>query len=350
MDNYVEDVHMDFDYDALIIGGGPAGLSAGLSLGRMSVRTLILDDGRPRNAPSSHANNFITRDGVHPAKWREAARADLAKYTSVELRNESAVSVVKNETRESKDSGVNQQSTDLSHINASTGFTVTLASGARVSARFIGLAYGITDVMPAIEGFGDLWGKLIFHCPFCHGYEVRNSNLALFGFNPMAFHSLPMIKSLAHHLVMLTGGVIQLTDEQKATLKKYGVKLDTRKIKSVEKITRDGSDKLLIHFDDGKSLERDGAFAALAFPMKPKSDFGEKLGVEQTDFGTYKLNERLETSVPDVFAAGDITGMAHSVLNASAAGSMMGAIISSHHWTLAAASPLLPEAAGSGHE
>ena len=342
---------MKFDYDVLIVGGGPAGLSAALSLGRMSVRTLVVDDGRPRNAPSSHANNVPTRDGVHPAKWRELAREDLKKYPTVELGADSVVlarnlsdsmksklshenpasispaaSSVESSTGQSTDSKTSHHAHSGS---AKTAFSIELKSGAKLTVRNIVLAHGITDNMPEIEGFKDLWGKLIYHCPFCHGYEVRNQKLALIAMSPMAFHPLPMIASLSKDLVFLTNGEFKIDSDQLRELKTYGIRLDERKI---TRLNRSAHDSLSIHFDDGKELERDGAFATLRLPITQKSNLGDQLGCEKTEFGFYKLSERNETSVPGVFAAGDSATMMHSVVAASAAGSFVGAMLASLIW------------------
>ncbi|RYZ69491.1 MAG: NAD(P)/FAD-dependent oxidoreductase, partial [Proteobacteria bacterium] len=175
--------------EVLIIGGGPAGLSCGLSLGRMSRTALICDDGRPRNAASSHANNFATRDGVHPAKWRELAREDLSKYKTVSLRNTGVINVDKSGEK----------------------FKATLNDGSVVHAKRIVLAYGIADVLPDIPGFKENWGHLIYHCPFCHGYEAKGQKLAYFAQGPMFFHALPLVRSLTEDLIFLTNADIELT-------------------------------------------------------------------------------------------------------------------------------------------
>lgn len=315
---------MKYDYDVLIIGGGPAGLSAALSLGRMSVRALVVDDGRPRNAPSSHANNFPSRDGVHPAKWREDARADLKKYPTIELRADSVLKV------ESLIQPTVEKSSENSHNSPpTTAFSVELKSQSKIVVRNVVLAYGITDVMPRVDGFKELWGKLIYHCPFCHGYEVRNQKLAILAFSPMAFHPLPLIASLSKHTIFMTNGEMKLDSEQRKELEKYGLPLDDRKMKSVSQ-TNDG--KLEIQFADGTTLDRDGAFAALKLPVTQKSKIGEQLGCEKTEFGFYKVNERGETSIPGVFAAGDCATMMHSVIAAAAAGSLVGAMLSGLTW------------------
>lgn len=304
---------MKYDYNVLIIGGGPAGLSAALSLGRMSVRALVVDDGRPRNEPSSHANNFPTRDGVHPAKWREHAREDLKKYPTIELRSDSVLRVE-----------------NLSSTSApNTAFSAEFKSGSKLRFRNVVLAYGITDVMPKIEGFKDVWGKLIYHCPFCHGYEVKDQKLAVMAFSPMVFHPLPLIASLSKHLIFMTNGEMKLDADQQKTLQTHGLTLDDRKMK---RVSQSKNGKLEIEFNDGDTLERDGAFAALALPVTPKSNVGEQLGCEKTEFGFYKVNEKNETTVPGVFAAGDCATMMHSVIAASAAGSFVGAMLSFETW------------------
>lgn len=291
---------MESKYEALIIGGGPAGLSAALSLARMGRKALICDDGRPRNAPSGHLNNFPTRDGIHPEEWREAARADLSKYGTAEAFQGAVKSVQK----------------------IDEGFSAELSDGRSVRARKVILAYGVVDQLPESEGFKELWGKSIFHCPYCHGHEARGMKLGLVSKGEMTFHVLALVSSLTSDLILFTDGKAQFTEEQLGWLKR-------RKIEWVEEPIRDlrheGSTLQAVNLVSGASRERDALFMAPSLPFRLKSDIGEKLGCARNPMGLYQVNERMETSVPGVFAAGDCATPAHSVLQASASGSMAGA-------------------------
>lgn len=291
---------MGFDYDVIIIGGGPAGLSAAMSLGRMRRRVLVCDDNRPRNAPADHMNNFASQDGMNPRVWQNNARRDLEKYKTVE---QQAVTV-------------------LSAVKSAGGFTCTLSNGHRVSSKKLILAYGVQDQLPSIPGFKELWGKSIFHCPYCHGYEARDTKLALIGNGMMLGHLYPMISSLSRDLMLFTNGKADLPEELYPVLKKRGTVLVEAGLKELKK---DGEHLVGIVTQDNISHDRTHAFLALTLPFKLKSNIGESLGCEKTEMGFYKLKEMNKTTVEGVFAAGDIIFPQHSVLNAAAAGQMAGA-------------------------
>jgi len=291
------------DYEALIIGGGPAGLTAGMTLGRMSRRVLLCDNNQPRNAPSSHVNNFPSRDGIHPAEWRKETRKNLEKYKTVESASAIVVSVRKN----------------------GDGFTAHLSIGRTVTAKKIILAYGVLDTLPPIQGFQELWGKSIFHCPFCHGYEHRGSRLGYFGNGDLMFHALPMIYDLASDLTIFTNGKATFSPENLHLLKENNITLIEEPI---QKLEYEGESLKGVTLNDGRFIERKYLFLAPVLPFKLKSDIGEKLGCEKNQFGFYKVNERNGTSVQGVYACGDNMSMGHSVLFAAAAGVMVGTAVS----------------------
>ncbi len=290
-------------YEVLIIGGGPAGLSAAMTLGRMSRSALLCDDNRPRNAPSSHVNNFPSRDGIHPAEWRKETRKNLEKYTSVESVTASVISVQKD----------------------ASGFVAHLSTGEVVNTKKVILAYGVVDALPSIPGFKELWGKSIFHCPFCHGFEHRGSRLGFVGNGNLMFHALPMIYSLASDLIVFTNGKATFSAENLALLQKNNITLIEEPI---QKLDYENEDLKGVVLTNGKTIERQFLFLSPTLPFKLKSDFGETLGCEKNEFGFYKVNERYQTTAPGVFACGDNMSMAHSVLLAAASGVMAGSIAS----------------------
>ena|SRR5690349_9032753 len=147
-------------YDVIIVGGGPAGLQAALTLGRGRKRVLLCDAGPPRNAAAVHVQNFVTRDGTPPSEFRRIAREQLAAYPSVQI-----------------------ASSRVEEISGSIGaFRVRLDTGP-VEARRVLLCTGMVDELPAIEGFADLWGTAIFACPYCHGWEVQDRRFACLATN-----------------------------------------------------------------------------------------------------------------------------------------------------------------------
>lgn len=292
---------MKYDHDVLIVGGGPAGLGAGMALGRMLRSALICDDSRPRNAPSEHLNNFPTRDGVHPAEWRKEARKNLEKYATVRCFEGTVQSIVKIEEG---------------------GFMTDLSSGDRRSFRRVVLADGVRDRLPDAPGFKELWGKAVFHCPFCHGYEARGQALGTVANGAMAAHALPMHFGLTQDLVLFTNGRADLPVELREAM-------DRRKVQLVESPIRallhEGTVLKAVELEDGRIVKRDALFAAPVPPFETKSRLGEMLGCEKTELGLFKVNEMNETTVKGVYAAGDNMTRQHSVLHASGHGVTAGA-------------------------
>ncbi|TGL93129.1 NAD(P)/FAD-dependent oxidoreductase [Leptospira barantonii] len=291
---------MKLDSEVLIIGGGPAGLSAALALGRMSRSALVCDDNRPRNAASSHLNNFPTRDGIHPAEWRALVKKDLEKYKTIAFFDGSVISVEK----------------------TSFGFNAKFSSGDTASFKKVILAYGVEDRPLSVPGFQELWGKSIFHCPYCHGFEIRGSRIALISNSEMTFHMVTLVNDLASDLILLTNGKAVFNEEQKDLLKRRNVRLIEEQITG---FAHEGEQLKSISLMNGEIIERDAAFFQPIFPFKLKSMIGEQLGCEKTQFGLYKVNERGATSVDGVFACGDNVNLAHSVLLAAGSGGMAGA-------------------------
>src|SRR5213594_4001133 len=168
------------NYDVVIVGGGSAGLSAALQLGRSRRRVLVSDTGKTRNAVAHESHGFFTRDGATPAELVRIGREQLRPYETVELCSVG----VKSAKAHSK------------------GFEITLDDETRIACRKLLLATGVVDEMPEIEGFKELWGKSIFHCPYCHGWEVRDQPLALFGGIELA----ELLKGWSDDLVLCTDG------------------------------------------------------------------------------------------------------------------------------------------------
>ena len=267
-------------YDALVIGGGPAGLQATLTLGRMHRPTLMLDSGVYRNAPVDAMHNIITNDGRDPAEFRAIVRAELAAYGEVEVRDIAATSVER---------------------LADGTFEVTLADGSAVATRNVVLATGLRDVMPDIPGFAEQWGRTVHVCPFCHGHELSGKRVAIQD-SPAAGHAVAMLSAIAGS------------------------------IKVVPPVTRvQPSAAGLVVTSGSTAVVVDGLFAHPTFEQA--APFAAQLGLELRESGAIAIDLFGNTSVPGVFAAGDLAHVAElpmpmpSVLAAAYAGQLAGAMV-----------------------
>lgn len=294
-------------YDAVVVGAGSAGLSAALVLGRSRRRVLVLDGGEPRNAPAAGVHGFFTRDGTSPGELLEIGREQLKPYGGVEYRAERA-------TEARGEDGA---------------FEVTLEDGETVSARKLVLATGVLDELPETPGFWELWGRGVYHCPYCHGWEIRDRPLAVMAEGDEIVERAVLIRNWSRDLVALTDGS-PLGDEARARLGALGVRVREEKISRLEGES-DGSEGLSrIVFEDGSTLEREGLFSGP--PQRQRSSFAASLGCEVEAMGPaaeFVKADRMtgETSVPGVYAAGDAGSPPQSVANAVASGANAAAFL-----------------------
>lgn len=292
-------------FDTVIVGGGPAGLSAALALGRSRRDVLVLDSGEYRNAPAAHSHNFLTRDGTPPDEMRRIAREQLEPYP------------VRIET---------------GRVEGATGtsgdFRLDLASGETIAARTVVIAAGVRDELPPVPGIDEIWGTTAVHCPYCDGWEHRDRPMAFLGrgaaADQMAMHMGPLLRNLTADLVMLTDGPSGLTDAARARLEAFGIALDERPIARL--VSHDGQLES-VRFADGDELAR--AVLFIAPTPRPNNALGVALGCEVATEGPVPgqlvVDLLGQTSVPGVYAAGDLTARAPSVALAVASGSMTGA-------------------------
>jgi thioredoxin reductase len=293
-------------FDAVVVGAGTAGLSAALVLGRSRRRVLVLDGGRPRNAPAEAAHGFFTQDGTSPGKLLEIGRRQLESYPSVEYRPESA--------RE---------------VSGSDGaFRVVLEGGKTVSARKLVLATGVSDELPDRPGFRELWGHGVYHCPYCHGWEVRDRPLAVLADGDEVAERAVLIRNWSRDLVALTDGS-PLDDRARAKLDALDIPVYEGRIARLE-----GNDASVgisrVVFEDGSLIEREGLFYGPT--QRQRSPIAEALGCEISGMGpatevvkTHPMTR--ETSVAGVYAAGDAGSPMQSIALASAAGATAAAVL-----------------------
>jgi thioredoxin reductase len=292
-------------YDVVVVGGGSAGLSAALVLGRSLRRTLVLDVGEPRNAPSSGVHYFLTRDGTPPGEMLRVAREQLQPYTDVEVRGAKATGAA----------------------GSDCGFEVALEDGTVVETRKILLATGVHDELPEGRGFRELWGRGVYHCPYCHGWEVRDRPLAVLNRTEQAADYAAFVRNWSRDLVLLSDGPSELDGAGRRRLAALNVPLREQKILRLE-----GDDSLRrIVFEDGSSVEREGLFYAP--PQRQRSDLAESLGCEIEAMGPLPFivvksdPMTRETTVPGVYVAGDASTPVQGAIMAAASGAAAAAFL-----------------------
>jgi thioredoxin reductase len=283
----------DTDVDAIVIGGGPAGLQATLTLARVHRRVLMLDSGAYRNDPAARMHNVVTHDGSPPSEFRAAGRKDLAAYDTVTIRDEAATSV--------------RADGDV--------FTVVLAGGELVTARGLVLATGVRDSLPDKPGLAELFGGVVAHCPFCHGHEFAGRHVGILGVTA-AGHLPGIMGPVASRLTILTDGA------ELAVPPPDGVAVRTEQVTGVCPSPVGAR----VSFATGPDEEVGGLFATPTFAQS--APFAEQLGLELLPSGCVEIDAMGRTSLPGVHAAGDMAHVAAlpmpmaSVMTAAAAGQM----------------------------
>ena len=289
-------------YDVVVAGGGSAGLSAALVLGRSRRRTLVLDGGEPRNAPSSGVHGFFTRDGMPPEELLKIGREQVEAYPSVEVRS-------------ARVTGASGENGD---------FEATLDDGTVVRARKLLLATGVVDELPDKPGFKEFWGRGVYHCPYCHGWEVRDRPLAVLSSGEGAAERAAFIRNWSRDLVLLTDGPANLNAEGRRTLSALDIPVREESISYLEGEPAGATGGLRrIHFEDGSSLEREGLFYVP--PQRQGSGLAKMLGCEiaamgQAPAGVKSDPTTRETTVSGVYVAGDAGNAVQSALLAAASG------------------------------
>ena len=278
-------------FDVLVIGGGPAGLSAALMLGRCRRSVLVCDLGQPRNRTSHALHGYLTRDGISPGEFNDLGRRELPCY-GVELRTVGVTGAQQVENH----------------------YRVSLGDGTEEAARFLLIATGVIDDVPAIAGFGDCYGRTLFHCPYCDGWEVRDRRLAAFGRGHEAAGLALGLKTWSKDVVVCTNGG-RLESRQRERLAANGIAVRTERIARL-----DHEDGVLtsVAFTSGDPLPRDAMFFTTG--QHPQSDLAIKLGCTLTRRGTVKTGDLCDTNVPRLFVAGDASRDAQFVVVAAAEG------------------------------
>ncbi|MGV9842663.1 NAD(P)/FAD-dependent oxidoreductase [Streptomyces fungicidicus] len=283
-------------YDVVVVGGGAAGLSAALVLGRARQRTLVVDAGEPRNAPSSHMQGYLTRDGMAPAEFLALGREEIARY------------------------GVRLVRDRVTDVTRDGDFTVALDAGRTVRARRLVVATGLRDELPAVPGVAERFGRDVLHCPFCHGWEVRDQPFGVLASSAMSVHQALMVSRWSKDVTLFLHRVAEeeLSEEDLRRLAAAGVGVVPGEVAALEI----EDDRLTgVRLADGTDHTRSVLFVAPR-PV-PRTGLLERLGAEltETPFGAYPVVDPTGlTTVPGVWAAGNAIGFAEQVVHAASGG------------------------------
>jgi len=280
---------MFFMYDVIIVGGGPAGLSAATILGRARRRVLIFDDGKYRNEASRGIHGFLSRDGIHPAELRRIAREQLSRYEVEYL---------------------------CDHVTAARripgGFEVNIHDGSVRNSRTLLLATGVRDHLPEIEGFERFYGNGVFHCPYCDGWEVRDRPLAAFGHSAAGLAA--SLKTWSHDIVFCSNGRARIKAADAVRLETLGIRHYPQKVAHLA-----GGDFLeQIVFSDGATVPCRGLFFSTG--QTQRCDLARDLGCAFTNKGVVATGKLEGTNVPGLFVAGDASRDVQLAIVAAAEG------------------------------
>jgi thioredoxin reductase len=281
------------DYDVVVIGGGAAGLSAALVLSRARRRVLVVDAGSPRNAPAAHLHGFVSRDGMVPGDLLAAGRAEAQGY------------------------GAHVLAGTVEHLvrNAPHGFTVLLGDGGRVSARRLLVTTGLRDELPDVPGLTERWGRDVLHCPYCHGFEVRDQQLGVLWNGPETVRYAQLVRQWSHDVVLFApSGALTYADRCELVARAIGIVEGplTRIVVTDDRLRG-------VELDDGRTVPRDAVFVPPTF-VANNALLGN-LGCAISEQGWVVTAPNGATSVRGVWVAGNVANPRAQVITAAGEGS-----------------------------
>ena len=279
-------------YDVIIVGGGPAGLSAGLVLGRSRRRVLIIDAGNPRNARSDEMHGFLTRDGTHPAEFLAMAREEVKRY-GVEV----------------------CEGTVMGARQVNGAFTVTTLGGEELRARKLMLATGVVDRVPALEGIDQFYGKSVHHCPYCDGWEYSDARIAVYGRGKSGSALALAMKNWSANIILCTHGGARMTADRLERLARHDVQLYEKRIRRLEGT---GTKLERIMFEDGSCVECRALFFSTGNAQR--SGLPGEIGCEVSPKGAIRTTRGQRSSVRGVWVCGDAAEDTQYVIVAAAEG------------------------------
>lgn len=288
------------DFDVIIAGGSYSGLAAAMALGRAIKDVLIIDHGKPCNRQTPYSHNFLTQDGKTPGEIAFLAKQQVKTYDTVTFFNGQAIKGAKIEK----------------------GFEIQTATGDTFNAKKIIFATGIIDVFPNIAGFDECWGISVLHCPYCHGYEVRNVSTGILGNGEKGFEFTSLISNWTANLTLFSNGKSTLTIDQQAKIANHGIKMVESEIERIEHAK--GHLRKLI-FKDGSSISLKVLYAPS--PFEQHCNIPKELGCELTEDGYIITDPMQRTTIHGIYACGDNTSRMRTVANAIAMGTTAGMMV-----------------------
>jgi thioredoxin reductase len=297
---------MNETYDVVVVGGGAAGLAGAVALARSRRSVLVVDAGEPRNAPASAVHNFLSRDGTAPAEIYAAGREEVVRY-----------------------GGTVQTGRVTALSRDSERFAVKIGDRT-VTARRLLIATGLRDELPGVPGLAQRWGIDVLHCPYCHGWEVRDKRIGILATSPGAFHHALLFRQLSSQVTVLCHTGRALTDEQRDQLTALGVAIVAGPVIRVE---ADDSGLTGVRLADGTGIPVDALIVAPF--MAARAELLAPLGLTPTavELGGQVIGTQIETdpsgatSAPGIWAAGNLAAIQAQVITSAAAGLTAGAAI-----------------------
>jgi thioredoxin reductase len=286
-------------FDVIIIGGSFAGLSAAMSLGRSLRKVLIIDSGEPCNRQTPYTHNFLTRDGQKPTEILAIAKEQVLKYGTVQFYNGVA-------------------------INGRThgdGFEIETQSQNIFYAKKLVIATGIKDLLPEIPGFHECWGISILHCPYCHGYEVRNQKTALVGNGDALYHFTQLVTNWTKEIIVFTNGPSALAKDQTKSINKHHIQIIETEIEGIDH--ENGFVKNIV-LNDNSKVPVNAVYTRP--PFVQHSDIPQQLACKFTQSGLIEVDPMQRTSLAGIYACGDNSFGGRSVAAAVSSGSIAGAM------------------------
>lgn len=289
-------------WDVIVAGGGPAGLSAALMLGRSRRRVLVIDAGRPRNRFATHVHGVLGQEGVPPRELVERGRAEVAGY------------------------GVEFADGTLERVEGGRGgLEVTTADGAVRSARALIVATGLSDELPGIPGLAERWGSTVLHCPYCHGWEVRDRHLGVIALSPLGLHQAELVRQWSDHVTVFAAGLGQVAPEAEQRLRARGIRLEPA---PVGEIVGEGTAIAVVRLDDGREVPVDAIFTAGT--PRPHDSFLASLDLarDETPLGSFlAVDAAGRTSDDRIWAIGNVVNPTANVPMSIGAGAFTGGAV-----------------------